>query len=101
MKLGPFTIPAGRQRPVVQWVPPPEPEPDPAPELPPIPGLFELIAAVTEWRDARQAAMDVSGQSTTHEERAARWAIWNRYSRAETHLMAIARKCRETPARAA
>ncbi len=55
--------------------------------------MFALIAAVSEWRDARQPCLDgPSGPSTTQEGRIERQAIWGRYSRAEACLMAVARK---------
>jgi hypothetical protein len=55
--------------------------------------MFALIAAVIEWRDARQPCLDgPSGPSTTEEGRIERQAMWGRYSKAEAALMALARK---------
>ena len=61
-------------------------------------GLFALIAAVTEWRDARQPCLDSAGASMTREDRQKRLDMWSRYSKAESALMAVARKLgREVP----
>ena len=81
MRIGPITI-TTRPAPPVHAVAPPSPAPD----------MFALIAAVTAWRDARQAALDLDDKPITKEGRLARMAIWSRHSKAEHALMAVARK---------
>ncbi len=80
MQLGPITI---TTRPTPPFIPP---------AAGPAPDMFALVAAVTAWRDARQAAFDLDHKPITREGRLARMAIWSRLSKAERALMAVARK---------
>jgi hypothetical protein len=81
VQLGPIVI-GRRPPPVVHVVPAPSPSGD----------LFALVAAVTAWRDARQAVLDLDKRPLTREGRLARMALWSRYSKAEAALMGLARK---------
>ncbi len=56
--------------------------------------LYEIVRLLAEWRDSRQACLNLGGtdQPTTHEGRLARQAMWGRYSKAESALMACANR---------
>lgn len=83
MQIGPLTITTRPMQPPVRVV---------MPDLHPSSDVFALVAAVSEWRDARQATLDLDAKPITRDGRLARMALWGRYSKAEAALMALARK---------
>lgn len=74
----------------------PKPWTAPAPRLEPTYATsrdLELIAALIEWRDARQPYEEAyKGPCTTLDGRRERQAKWERYSKAEARLMEMARR---------
>lgn len=56
-------------------------------------GEVALLAAVREWRDAREPCLDGQWEGDhTEQGKAARLAKWERFSKAQIALMSIARR---------
>lgn len=88
MQIGPLLITTRPVPPVQVILPPTDPSPSP--------DLFALVAALTEWRDARQPCLEGQWEGDhSVEGKEARYRKWSRYSKAEAALMALARKLGE------